>query len=99
MIEAMPIQGKYGKRLAAIPMHFFQPHEEQAMANHGQTLQRLAERGGLAWSEAWAILSEVPWASVDHNAQLQAETAVRNLLGFWDPPSTTTPKSEEPHGR
>jgi hypothetical protein len=38
------------------PIAFFEPHEEQALANHGQTLKRLAERGGLGLGEAIAIL-------------------------------------------
>lgn len=41
-----------------IPYDIIKPHERQALLNHGQTLERLAERGGLSWSEAWAVLTD-----------------------------------------
>jgi hypothetical protein len=34
------------------------PHEEQAQRNHDQTLQRLAERGGLSPAELLAVLQD-----------------------------------------
>jgi hypothetical protein len=40
---------------AEFPIAFFEPHREQAHRNHGQSLERLAERGGLGWGEAIAI--------------------------------------------
>lgn len=43
---------------AMIPWEVLAPHEPQAITNHGQTLQRLAERGGLSWGEAAAILED-----------------------------------------
>ena len=39
-------------------------HEVQAMRNHGQTLRRLAERGGLCPSELVAVLEDRPWKSM-----------------------------------
>lgn len=36
-------------------------HENQAMTNYGQTLQRLAERGGISPSEALAIAEKRVW--------------------------------------
>lgn len=45
------------------------PHEEQAMQNHGgQTLRRLAERGGLSWEEALSVLEDRPFRK-DTNAR------------------------------
>lgn len=44
-----------------IPWVVIAPHERQAQANHSQTLQRLAERGGLAPCEAVAVLEDRPW--------------------------------------
>lgn len=42
-----------------IPYDVIKPHEEQALKNHGgQTLDRLAERGGLSWAEAYAVLTD-----------------------------------------
>lgn len=40
--------------------------QEQALKNHcGQTLDRLAARGGLSWAEAYAVLtdSEFPYGN------------------------------------
>ena len=36
-------------------------HEDQALRNHFQTLERLAQRGGLSPSELWAVLHDVPF--------------------------------------
>ena len=38
-----------------------QSHGRQAMANHGQTIGRIGERGGLDPAEAIAILEDRPW--------------------------------------
>jgi hypothetical protein len=35
------------------------PHEAQAWDNHGQTLERLAQRGGLSLQELWAVMHDV----------------------------------------
>lgn len=40
------------------PWSLFAPHERQAQTNHGQTLARLAERGGLSAAEAVAVLDD-----------------------------------------
>lgn len=53
---------KCGQRL--ISYDVIKPHEEQALKNHcGQTLDRLAARGGLSWAEAYAVLtdSKIPY--------------------------------------
>jgi hypothetical protein len=34
---------------------------QRADINHGQTLERLAQRGGMSWCEMAAILSDRPW--------------------------------------
>lgn len=49
--------GKDGKNVkAAISWEVAELFRAQALRNHGQTLERLAERGGLAWEEAaWAL--------------------------------------------
>lgn len=44
-----------------IPWKAIEPHREQAMANHNQTLERLAERGGLSWLETLAVLHDRPF--------------------------------------
>ncbi len=45
-----------------IPWEMLLPHEAQAKNNHGgQSLRRLAERGGLGTCEAVAVLEDRPW--------------------------------------
>lgn len=41
----------------SIPWSVIAPHEGQAESNHSQTLKRLAERGGLSWTEALLVLT------------------------------------------
>lgn len=57
----MPIMG--ASLLSEIPWGFIAPHEAQAQRNHGQTLERLAQRGGLAAPEAIDIIEGRPWNS------------------------------------
>ena len=44
-----------------VGMWVFAPWEQQAHANHGQSLTQLQQRGGLDASEAVAILTGQPW--------------------------------------
>ena len=55
-MKKFPIMKNKGKEY--IPYDVIKPHEDQALKNHGQTLDRLAERGGLSWSEAYAVLTD-----------------------------------------
>lgn len=45
----------------SVPWAMLAPHEEQAKWNHGQTLARLAERGGLSVVEMAALLEDRKW--------------------------------------
>lgn len=60
-MKSFPIQlndHRHGGR-AWIPWDLIEPHEGQALLNHGgQTLGRLAERGGLAPYEAIAVIED-----------------------------------------
>ena len=51
--------------IKAIPWASLAPHEKQAKSNHSQTLNRLAQRGGLNIAEAVAILEDRPWHTMD----------------------------------
>lgn len=53
-----PIMGYCGQKLGSIPWAVIAPHEPQAQRNHGQTLERLSERGGLSPCEAIAVLTD-----------------------------------------
>jgi hypothetical protein len=44
----------------SIPWEYMAPHESQAQKNHGQTIARLAERGGLGAAEAELIVTAQP---------------------------------------
>lgn len=52
----------------SIPWSVMAPHEGQCRRNHGQSLERLAERGGLGCSEAWLIVNDkkLGFAKDDH---------------------------------
>ncbi len=43
----------------SVPWEVLEPHESQALKNHNQTLQRLAERGGLDAGEAWCVVQGI----------------------------------------
>ena len=59
----------------AIPWSAIAPYESRAKKNHGQSLQRLAERGGLSCGEALAVLEDRPWTP-----QSGAEALLHALL-------------------
>jgi len=46
-------------------------NEEWAQRNHSQTLQRLAERGGLGADEAIAIMDKRRWMAMPNEAALE----------------------------
>lgn len=41
-----------------IPWEILEPHEAQAYSNHGQSLEKLASRGGLSWREIYAVIND-----------------------------------------
>jgi hypothetical protein len=41
-----------------VPFDLVKRHERQAMENHSQTVERLAERGGLSWFELLMVLTD-----------------------------------------
>ena len=48
---------------ASVPWELLAPFGAQAQANHSQSLERLAERGGLCWTETAQVLLGKPWAT------------------------------------
>ncbi len=65
-----------GKHRAGIPWRVIAPHAAQAERNHGQSLERLAERGGLCWAEAWGVLTGVPWHQLPRRQEDRCKAAV-----------------------
>lgn len=63
-----------------VPWGLVEPHREQAQLNHYQSLERLAERGGLSWCELIAVLEDRPWRRMDNDiAEQQVRTLLRDL--------------------
>lgn len=60
----------------SIPWSVVEPHGRQALKNHSQTLERLAERGGLAPSELMAVLEDRPWHSMKLEVSVPRALAV-----------------------
>jgi hypothetical protein len=71
----MPVGNKPAFANDVFPFSLF--NEEQARRNHGQSLRRLAERGGLSWCEAAAIIERREWRAMD---DAEAERIVRAAL-------------------
>jgi len=66
----------------SIPWEMILPHERQAKKNHGgQTLERLAERGGLGCSEVVAVLYDRPWTRMD---SAEAYNRLNAILQNWE---------------
>lgn len=75
----MPIMG--ATLLSEIPWDMIAPHEEQAQSNHGQSLERLASRGGLGASEALDIIEGRRWGSA--KPCIENEHYLINLVRAW----------------
>ena len=58
------VKKKYTFWPTHIPWALLMPHESQAIANHSQTLLRLAQRGGLCPIEALAIMECRRWVQM-----------------------------------
>lgn len=66
----MPIMLKGGKKWdRTIPFSLL--NEEWAEINHGQTLKRLAERGGLGACEALAIMDKRRWRKMSNKVAME----------------------------
>ena len=63
-------------RLPNVPWSFVEPHADQAMRNHDQTLERLNERGGLAPSELLAVIEHRRYVSMDESVALDVICAL-----------------------
>ncbi|EFO31358.1 conserved hypothetical protein [Roseibium sp. TrichSKD4] len=58
--KQFPILGAKGK-IKSVPWRLVEPHREQAMQNHRQSLEQLASRGGLCWVELFAVMQDWTW--------------------------------------
>lgn len=48
-------------KITSVPWAMLVPHRQRAMINHDQSLERLAERGGLTVTEILAVIDDTPW--------------------------------------
>lgn len=75
------------RSIKAIPWAAIRPHEKQAMANHGgQTLNRLAQRGGLDVIEAEAAMlgRSVNWGGPNLTKKDLARCRANLLKLVWE---------------
>jgi len=63
-----------------VPLAIVLQHERQAKKNHSQTVQRLAERGGLSASELAAVLDDRDWRAMPEH---EAWEAIFRAAGRW----------------
>lgn len=67
--------------LAEVPFAMLVPHEQQALFNHRQSLDRLASRGGLSAVEALDIIEGRRWAS--SSPGIDTEQRLINKVRAW----------------
>jgi hypothetical protein len=75
-----PVLGSQGQ---TIDLQLVLDHGGQAKKNHYQTVEGLARRGGLSWSELHAVLHDRPWQKIDENrAILECRGLEARYLGM-----------------
>lgn len=84
--KRFPVLGSPDGQPKSVPWHLVEPHRKQAEKNHSQTLERLAERGGLSWAELFAAMAGVsPFAIFGtFTKKLKELTMVRAEEFLWD---------------
>lgn len=66
--------------VVGVPWNWIAEHEAQALANHGQPLKWLAERGGLSRSEVICVLRDLPWEALPAMDAAEANTTLARML-------------------
>lgn len=81
---------------AKIDYQLVEDHGGQARDNHGQTVKRLAERGGLSWCELHAVLHNRKWEKMDSNdAMIACRALEAKYLAALTSPVAPTPSAED----
>jgi len=65
---------------ASVPWSFVEGHEGQAQINHYQTLERLAQRGGLSPAEMYYVTHDQQWPYTEPH--ISEKVAVEWLIGL-----------------
>lgn len=55
--------------IRSVPWRLVEPHRARAESNHGQSLEKLAHRGGLSWEELFAIMQDLSWRDFENLCQ------------------------------
>ncbi len=71
----------------SIPWKVVENHRGQAIKNHRQTIEGLAERGGMSWYEMYCVLSEIPCIPQTKINEKEIKQKVLNII-----------KKEQPEG-
>lgn len=81
-MKLFPIMAQYRhtKTTEYIPYAVIAPHEQQALRNHMQTLQRLSERGGLSYCEALAVLEDRAWSMLEQD--IAKPKVIKHMMDF-----------------
>jgi len=76
-----------GAVVRSVPWAYVEQYRKQAERNHGQTLERLAERGGLGWYELECAANGIGLFTVpigphtEANCRIEALAAVARWAG------------------
>lgn len=77
-IKRYPIQ--YKNKGEYIPFEMMLEHEEQCYKNHGQSVQRLAERCGTSYLETYYILNDSPFKRSQQGEYERLEYNARRIV-------------------
>lgn len=80
MIDQFPIlasaEARPPKYPHWVPFVFIEKYAANIVRNHGQTVARIAVRGGLSWAELWVAVESRPLGDVWHTTDTEAAAAV-----------------------
>ena len=79
-MNKFPILGSEPKEY--IPLDIVKSHEKQAIINHGQTLDRLSQRGGLDWVEMLFVLEDKNYDFHTKLTKMSARTKVLEMVNL-----------------
>jgi|SRR5579859_868602 len=63
----------------SVPWELVKDHEKQAQSNHSQSLDRLAERGGLSPKELWCVVHDKKYYESRNITEAMAIEWLRSL--------------------
>lgn len=86
--KQFPVLGSQG---VSVDWQFVADHGRQANANHYQTVERLAKRGGLSWCELCAVIQDRKWHRMETaDAIEQVRAAEARYLSAIKPEAAET---------